>query len=94
MSQIIKLAVKRDDKLWAVMARLGRLTRIAEIHSTQPAALAECRWREQQVTTYAGFLRHAHQPLPVYTVVPFRRADLPRNWRPLPALGFLHGKLI
>jgi hypothetical protein len=27
-------------------------------------------------------------------VEPMRRADLPKTWRPLPALGFLRGQFI
>ncbi len=33
-----------DDTLWAVVAALGRTTRIAEIHSTEFAAMADRNW--------------------------------------------------
>jgi hypothetical protein len=33
-------------------------------------------------------------PVPNYSVSSIRRADLPRNWQPLPALGFLRGQFI
>ncbi len=38
--------------------------------------------------------RTARQPGPNYTVAPVRRADLPRGWKPLPALGFWRGKFV
>ena len=46
-----------------------------------------------QVRAYAGFLESSAQPYPRYAVKPIRRSDLPRRWKPLPALGFLNGKL-
>lgn len=94
MVEPVNLSSVRDDTLWAVVASVGRTTRVAEIFSNRLAALADQAWREQQVRAYANFLRTARQPTPSYTVRPIRRADLPRSWRPLPALGFLHGKVI
>jgi len=94
MDQPVSLGAARDDTLWAVIASVGRTTRIAEIFSNRLAALADQAWREQQVRAYAAFLRTSRQPPPMYTVRPIRRADLPRAWRPLPALGFLHGQFI
>lgn len=94
MVEPVNLSSVRDDTLWAVVASVGRTTRVAEIFSSRLAALADQAWREQQVRAYASFLRTARQPTPSYTVRPIRRADLPRSWRPLPALGFLHGKAI
>jgi len=88
------VALKRDDMSWAVMASIGRLTRVAEVFSSREAALADRAWRAQQVRAYAGFLRNARQPLPQYSVAPIRRSDLPRAWQPLPALGFLRGRFI
>jgi hypothetical protein len=32
--------------------------------------------------------------VPHYSVAPIRRADLPKKWSPLPALGFLRGQFI
>jgi hypothetical protein len=94
MVEPVSLSSVRDDTLWAVVASMGRTTRVAEIFSNRLAALADKAWREQQVNAYANFLRNARQPAPSYDVRPIRRAELPRSWRPLPALGFLHGKLI
>jgi hypothetical protein len=92
--QVLSLSRARDDKLWAVIAATGRKTRIAEIYASRAAADADRNWREQQVRAYAGFLRSSSMPVPNYSVSPIRRADLPRSWRPLPALGFLRGQFI
>lgn len=92
MVEPVSLSSVRDDTLWAVVAVVGRTTRVAEIFSNRLAALADQAWREQQVKAYASFLRNSREPPPSYSVKPIRRADLPRSWRPLPALGFLHGK--
>ncbi len=94
MVEPINLSSIREDTLWAVVASVGRTTRVAEIFSSRLAALADQAWREQQVKAYAHFLRTARQPAPIYSVQPIRRADLPRSWRPLPALGFLRGKFV
>ena len=95
MSQVVNLArAPAEDTLWGVIASLGRTTRVADVYSNRNAALADRAWREQQVAAYAGFIRTARQPVPNYTVAPVRRADLPRGWKPLPALGFLRGKFI
>jgi hypothetical protein len=82
-----------EDSLWAVIAVMDRVIRIAEIFPSRPAALADQAWREAQVRAYAGFLERVEQPVPRYAVKPIRRTDLPRRWKPLPALGFLNGKL-
>jgi hypothetical protein len=94
MVEPVSLNSARDDRMWAVVASVGRTTRVAEIFSSQIAALADKAWREQQVRAYANFLKTAQTPPPSYYVRPIRRAELPRSWRPLPALGFLHGKFI
>jgi hypothetical protein len=82
-----------DSALWAVVAILGKVIRIAEIYPSRNAALADQAWRESQVRAYAGFLDSAQQPFPRYAVRPIRRTDLPRRWKPLPALGFLRGQM-
>lgn len=94
MSQVISLQRGSEDTLWAVMASVGRRNRVAEIFSNRAAALADRAWREQQVQAYLGFLKSCEQPPPRYSVAPVRRTDLPRGWKPLPALGFLRGKFI
>jgi len=94
MVEPVSISSYRDDTLWAVVARIGRTTRVAEVFPNRLAALADQAWREQQVSAYANFLRSSRQPAPFYSVRPIRRADLPRSWRPLPALGFLQGKLL
>jgi hypothetical protein len=92
MVEPVSLSSIRDDTLWAVVASVGRTTRVAEIFHSRLAADKDREWREQQVRAYAQFLRTARQPPPNYTVRRIKRADLPRSWRPLPALGFLQGK--
>lgn len=67
---------------------------MAEVFSNRTAALADRVWREQQVQAYANFIRLACQPVPNFSVQPVKRADLPRGWKPLPALGFLRGKFV
>lgn len=94
MSEVVSFPRKTDDTLWAVVASMGRTTRVAEIFPTRMAALADRAWREQQVKAYGAFLRTTRQPPPLYSVTPIRRADLPRAWKPLPALGFLRGQFI
>jgi len=94
MVEPVSLSTYRDDRLWAVVASIGRTSRVAEVFSNRLAALADQAWREQQVNAYSGFLRNSLQPTPSYSVRSIRRSDLPRSWRPLPALGFLQGKLL
>ena len=94
MGEILHLPRSGDDTIWAVVAAVGKIERIAEIYPTRTAALADRAWREQQVSAYAAFLRSMKQSLPRYSVAPIRRADLPRRWTPLPALGFLRGQFV
>ena len=82
-----------ESSLWAVVAIIGKIIRIAEIYPSRNAALADQAWREQQVSAYAGFLDSAAQPCPRYAVKSIRRSELPRRWKPLPALGFLRGQM-
>jgi hypothetical protein len=83
-----------DDTVWAVLAVVGRTERVAEIHPNRRAALDDRAWRECQVLAYRNLLDRARQPTPRYSVAPMKRADLPRGWRPLPALGILYGRFI
>ena len=80
-----------EDSLWAVVAVIGRVIRIAEVFPSRTLALNDQAWREAQVRAYASFLERSDQPAPRYMIRPIRRSDLPRRWKPLPALGFLHG---
>ena len=93
MSEIIafRSPLPQSDVLWAVVVRQGRQTRIADVHATEGAAKADRSWRAQQVRAYTRFLIGEDRPLPAYTIRTIRRAELPRAWRPLPALGFLRG---
>jgi len=94
MVQVVPIASLRDDTLWAVMAKIGRINRVAEIYPSRDAALADRDWREAQVRAHDSFLRTSHHPPPHYSVAPVRRTDLPKGWKPLPALGFLRGQFI
>ncbi len=94
MGEVVRLHRAGEDTIWAVMASMGVTERIADIHPTRGAALADRAWREQQVRAYAALLRSTKQAIPHYSVAPIRRTDLPRRWTPLPALGFLRGQFI
>ena len=94
MSDVVEFRPRRDDTLWAVMASIGRKSRIAEIFPSRERALADRAWREQQIRAYATLFQSCRQPAPLYTVAPLRRDELPRGWQPLPALGFLRGQFI
>ena len=85
---------RSDDSLWAVIAWMGTQRRIAEVFPSRARALADRDWREQEVKAYVHLLRGTCQPVPRYGIAPVRRSDLPRRWRPLPALGFLRGQFI
>lgn len=87
--QPISLHRADEDSLWAVVATIGRQDRVAEVFRSRAAALEDRAWRAQQVRAYADFLLRQDRPVPHYSVAPIRRVDLPRKWRPLPALGFL-----
>ena len=94
MAAVIEFRHRRDDTVWAVVASVGRRTRVAEIFPSRERALADLAWREQQVRAYSGLFQGCKQPAPNYTVTPIRYQDLPRAWTPLPALGFLRGQFI
>lgn len=83
-----------DDTLWAVIATVGKTDRIAEIYRSRDAALEDRAWRSAQVRAYEHLIARTRQPAPRYSVVPIRRADIPRAWSPLPALGFLRGSFV
>lgn len=94
MDGVVSLSSVREDRFWAVVASVGRTRRIAEIFANRDAAMADRSWREAQVRAYASFLRSSRQPPPTYSVVQMKRSELPKTWRPLPALGFLRGQFI
>ncbi|WP_192898689.1 hypothetical protein [Crenalkalicoccus roseus] len=94
VGHLVSVSRGEDDTLWAVVATVGRTSRIAEVYRSRAQALADRAWRAQQVSAYADFLSRSRQPIPHYSVTPIRRADLPRKWSPLPALGFLRGQFV
>lgn len=83
-----------EDTLWGVIAWLGTQRRVAEVFPSRIRALADCEWRERQVKAYIHLLRDTGQPVPLYGIAPVRRSDLPRRWKPLPALGFLRSSSV
>ena len=94
MEAVIEFKPRKDDTLWAVIASIGRKTRVAEIFPSRERALADRAWREQQIRAYSALFQNCRQPAPLYIVAPIRPADLPGAWKPLPALGFLRGQFI
>ncbi|UMM08311.1 hypothetical protein MKW11_14145 [Gluconobacter frateurii] len=96
MSEVIPLrpSLPKADTLWAVIASQGKRTVIADIHLSRDAAESDCQWRASQVRAYAHFLMGEQQPPPSYHVRRIARAELPRRWAPLPALGMLRGRFI
>ena len=94
MAEPASLRAGGEDSLWAVIAWLGTQRRVAEVFPSRARALADCEWRQREVRAYAHLLQGTAHPLPMYGVAPVRRSDLPRRWRPLPALGFLRGQFI
>lgn len=94
MGTLVSVRGGDDDTLWAVVATVGRKSRVAEVFRSRAQALNDRAWRDQQVRAYADWLVRAKQPVPHYSVTPIRRSDLPRKWTPLPALGFLRGQMI
>jgi hypothetical protein len=91
---LVSVRSREEDTLWAVVATVGRKSRVAEVFRSRAQALDDRAWRDQQVNAYADWLVRAKQPVPHYSVTPIRRSDLPRKWTPLPALGFLRGQMI
>ena len=91
-----RMAVPRggEDTLWAVIATVGKTDRIADIYRTRDDALNDRAWRTAQVRAYEHLIVRTRQPVPRYSVVQIRRADIPRAWSPLPALGFLRGRFV
>lgn len=94
MSELISLRRPERDTLWAVIASVGAVSRVAEIYPSRDAALADRNWRARAVDEYLDFLKRLRRPVPHYSVAPIRRSDLPRSWKPLPALGFLRGQFL
>ena len=84
---------RSDDALWAVVAWLGTQRRIAEVFPSHARAMADRDWRDREVRAYLHLFNGSGQPIPRYSVAPVRRSDLPRRWRPLPALAFLRGQM-
>lgn len=91
MSQLLvfRPPLPKADRLWAVIAWKGQRSRIANVHLTQEAARADCDWRSRQVREYRHFLAAEQKASLRYDIRQIGRAELPRRWVPMPALGFL-----
>ena len=71
-------------------ARLSQLLHQFAQDKTLTRARAAAKDRDAVCRTEQGI-----ESLALFIVeVRIRRADLPRTWRPLPALGFLHGQFV
>ena len=76
----------------------GRLARHPAPASPRCSPPAPAPWPtatggEREVRAYVHLFRGTGQAVPRYGVTPVRRSDLPKRWKPLPALGFLRGQL-
>lgn len=92
MGTIISIRNRKPGEIWAVIMSTGKKHQVASIYAQRNAAEADCAWRQQQVHSYTSFLQKSNQPIPHYSITPISRAELPKNWRPLPALGLLYGQ--
>ena len=88
MVEPVSIASYRDDTLWAVVASIGRTSRVAEVFSSRLAALSG--------SGLAGAASQRLRQLPeeqpaadtVLSVRPIRRADLPRTLAAIAGVGF------
>ncbi|WP_025841630.1 endonuclease/exonuclease/phosphatase family protein [Asaia platycodi] len=94
MSQLLMFRppLPNADRLWAVIAWQGRRSRIANVHVSHEAAEADCAWRSRQVREYRQFLASEQKAPLRYEMRQIARAEIPKGWSPLPALGFLRGQ--
>lgn len=91
MTQLLmfRSPLPKADRLWAVIAWQGHRSRIANVHASKEAAEADRVWRSQQVHEYRHFLASEQKAPLRYELKQIARAELPKSWTPLPALGFL-----
>lgn len=90
MSKIIPLKKTiSTNKLWATAFYLKGKRYITNIYSTHQQAVEDCLWREKEVQAYKQLLISNQQPIPEYYITTVHRSELPKNWKPSPALGFL-----
>ena len=95
MSSVIEFKHRKDDTLWAVVAQVGRASRVAEIFPSRERALADRAWREQQIRAYASLLASCRQPAPSYSVAPIRHRRTCRGpGSRCRRVGFLRGQFI
>ncbi|EUK17749.1 hypothetical protein [Commensalibacter papalotli (ex Servin-Garciduenas et al. 2014)] len=90
MSKIIPFAKTiSKNKLWATAFYLKGKRYVTNIYSSHQQAIEDCIWRQKEVQAYKQLLISAQQPIPEYYVTTVHQSELPKNWKPLPALGFL-----
>lgn len=77
------------NKLWATAFVHKGKQQITNIYSSHQQAMEDCLWREKEVQAYKQLLINSQQPIPRYYITTLHRSELPKNWKPLPALGFL-----
>lgn len=80
---------KIKNKLWACIFYIQNQRHIANIYDSYQKAQQDCQWRTKEVQAYKHLLIKSNQPVPHYMITPIHRSELPKNWKPLPALGFL-----
>lgn len=80
---------KIKNKLWACIFYIRNQRYIANIYDTYHKAHQDYQWREKEVQAYKHLLIRNKQPIPHYMIIAISRSELPKNWHPLPALGFL-----
>ena len=56
MGNLLSVRTGDEDTLWAVVATVGRRSRIAEVFRSRAQALDDRAWRDQQVSAYADWL--------------------------------------
>lgn len=80
---------KSKNKIWAVAFFANGKRHIASIYYTWKQAATDCAWRQKEVRAYQQFLEKNNQVIPQYSIITIHASELPKKWRPIPALGFL-----
>ncbi|MDI2091032.1 hypothetical protein [Commensalibacter oyaizuii] len=88
MTKIIPFQ-KNKNKLWATAFLIKGKRCVANIYTSKCKAIEDCLWRQKEVNAYKHLLISNNQPVPHYYIITLHRSELPKNWKPLPALGFL-----
>lgn len=90
MSKIIQFPKSiNKNKLWASVFYIKGKRYITNIYNSHQQAVEDCLWRDKEVQAYKHLFTGNKQPIPEYYLTTIHRSELPKNWKPLPALGFL-----